>query len=114
MFTCMPFIIYLISIFFWGTYGRCARVHAQERNDKATATTIIVLFLFYPTIVSVIAQSINCVEIEGEFRLFQDYEEICYEGTHLLMILSVSVPGLLAWAIGIPVYALIRLYSNIG
>ena len=51
----------------------------------------------------------NCIEIEGESRLFDDLEEVCYEGNHLLILLTVSFPGLLAWAIGIPVYALIKL-----
>ena len=51
MFTAMPVLIYLFSMLFWAIYGRCKRIHAKERGDKATATAIIVLFLFYPTIV---------------------------------------------------------------
>lgn len=113
MFTCMPLIIQVVSFSFWACYGRCKRINAVERNDKATATSIIVLFLFYPSIVSILAKSINCTEIEGESRLFDDLEEVCYQGTHLLMVLSVAVPGLIAWAIGIPVYALIKLFTNV-
>jgi len=30
------------------------------------------------------------------------------------MLISVSLPGLLAWAIGIPAYALIKLFKNVG
>ena len=30
------------------------------------------------------------------------------------MILVVSVPGLIGWAAGIPIYALIKLYKNVG
>lgn len=86
----------------------------SERSDKSTATTIIVLFLFYPTIVSILAKSINCVKIEGVNRLFDDLEEECYTGMHLLMILTVSTPGLIAWAIGIPLYALWKLQSNMA
>lgn len=51
IFSCMPFIIYGISWLFWAIYGKCKRMHAKERSDKGTATAIIVLFLFYPTIV---------------------------------------------------------------
>lgn len=72
------------------------------------------LFVFYPTIVSILAKSINCVKIEGVNRLFDDLEEECYTGTHLLMILCVSTPGLIAWAIGIPLYALYKLQSNMA
>ena len=42
------------------------------------ATTTIVLFLFYPTIVSILAKSMNCVKIENESRLYDDLEEVCY------------------------------------
>ena len=30
------------------------------------------------------------------------------------MVLTVSVPGLLAWAAGIPIYALVKLFHNVG
>ena len=65
MFTLMPIIIFIVSFSFWIVYGRCKRIHEKERNDKATATAIIVLFLFYPTICAILAKSINCIRIEG-------------------------------------------------
>ena len=80
LFTCMPFIIFAVSTLFWAIYGRCKNVPVQERSDKGTATAIIVLFLFYPTIVTIIAKSANCVVIEGTSRIFDDLEEVCYEG----------------------------------
>ena len=112
LFTCMPFIIFAVSQAFWAIYGRCKNVLPQERNDKGTATAIIVLFLFYPTIVTIIAKSANCIIIEGTSRLYDDLEEECYKGTHLLMLLTVSLPGGIAWVLGIPLYALRKLYSN--
>ena len=114
LFALMPFMIQFFSWLFWVLYGKCKRIHETERRDKGTATAIIVLFLFYPTIVQIIAKSVNCVEIEGEKRLFDDLEELCFEGTHLLIVLTVSLPGLVAWAFGIPVYALVKLFKNVG
>ena len=114
MYACLPFLIYFFSNTFWAIYGRCKRIHEKERGDKATATSIIVLFLFYPTIVSIIGKSLNCIEIEGTRRLFDDLEEECFTGTHLLILLTVSMPGLIAWAAGIPIFALIKLYRNVG
>ena len=107
VFTCLPFIIYIFSFLFWLVYGR--KLKSKDRGDKSTATSIIVLFLFYPTIVSIQAKSLNCIEIEGESRLFDDLEELCYTGTHLIVVLTVALPGLIAWAAGIPIYALIKL-----
>ena len=63
---------------------------------------------------SIIGKSLNCIEIEGVSRLFDDLEEECYTGMHLFMVCTVSLPGLLAWAAGIPVYALVKLFRNVG
>ena len=60
LFTCLPFMIQIFSKSFWACYGRCKRMHENERNDKGTATGIIVLFLFYPTIVKIVAESVSC------------------------------------------------------
>ena len=114
IFTLMPIIIAIGSYFFWIVYARCKHIHEKERNDRAIATAIIVLFLFYPTIVSVLGKSLNCVKIEGTWRLVDDNEEECYTGLHLLMILAVSIPGLILWAAGIPIFAIIKLFKNIG
>ena len=77
------------------------------------ATTIIVAFLFYPTIVKVIAQSMNCTPIDGENRLYEDLEELCLKGAHFWVLILVSIPALLSWAVGIPIYALIKLRKNL-
>lgn len=41
-------------------------------------------------------------------------EEKCYEGTHLLILLAVSLPGLIFWAAGIPAYAMWKLFKNVA
>ena len=45
--------------------------------------------------------------------MVKDMEEICYQGTHFYIMIFVSLPGLLLWAAGIPIFALIRLKKNI-
>ena len=39
-------------------------------------------------------------------RLFNDLEEICYQGQHIVILYTVSLPGLTLWAFGIPLLAL--------
>ena len=108
-FTLLPFMVVIISWAFWFMYGCCKQMGAQERNDKSVATISIVLFLFYPTIVTYLAESVNCAPVEGVMRLYSDLEEQCYTGTHTVMIVLVSMPGLLCWAFGIPLFFLRRL-----
>ena len=77
--------------------------------DKTISTIAIIWFLFYPTIVSYLAASINCTTIEGTSRLYDDLEELCYQGRHAEIIFSVSIPGLILWAFGIPFLGLFML-----
>ena len=67
------------------------------------------LFLFYPTIVSYMAESVNCYRLEGVLRLYNDLEEICYQDSHIWILILVSIPGLILWAFGIPFFALHQL-----
>ena len=46
--------------------------------DKTVATIAIIWFIFYPTIVTYLASSINCTVIEDEARLYDDLEEVCF------------------------------------
>lgn len=74
----MPILVIFLSYGFWFIKGCCSKMTGQQRNDSAIATISIIWSLFYPTIVSYLAQSINCTPIEDEFRLFNDLEEVCY------------------------------------
>ena len=55
----------------------------------------------------------NCTPIDDENRLYEDLEELCFTGIHFWILILVSIPALLSWAVGIPIYALIKLRTNI-
>ena len=115
MYTLLPVIIFLVSYIFWFIYGGACKkpkMDMRSRGDRAFATTIIVLFLFYPTVVSALAQSMNCIDVDGERRLAKDFEEICFQGTHWYMFIFVSLPGLVILAAGIPLLAGFSLKKN--
>ena len=48
------------------------------------------------------ASSINCTDIEGTWRLYDDLEEVCWKGNHLKIVFAISLPGLFLWAFGMP------------
>ena len=108
-FALLPFAIMIISVIFWQMKKCIHRSEEIERRDKTYSTIIIMLFLFYPTIVSYMAESVNCYELEGDMRLYNDLEEKCYQNTHLWILVLVSIPGLVLWALGIPLFALQQL-----
>ena len=49
------------------------------------------------------------MRIEDKMRLYNDLEEICLEGDHVYVTVFIAVPGLILWAIGIPLFFLRRL-----
>ena len=109
-FALLPITIVVISTIFWAIKKFISKFDDIERRDKTYSTIVIILFLIYPTIVSYMAESVNCYELEGEnegfYRLYDDLEEICYRGTHFWIVGFVSIPGLILWAFGIPFFAL--------
>ena len=40
-------------------------------------------------------------------------EEVCFQGSHFWIMIFVSIPALLGWAAGIPIYAGYKLKQNI-
>ena len=113
MYALLPIIILGVSALYWWLHGLCTRMKPTDVVDRINATTIIVTFLFYPTIVKVIAQSMNCYTIDDKPRLFEDLEEVCYTGTHFWIMVLVSIPAIMVWAVGIPIYALLKLKINL-
>ena len=105
-FALLPIGIIIISTVFWAVKAFFQNLHAIERRDKTYTTIVIMLFLFYPTIVSYMAESVNCYRLEGVLRLYNDLEEICYQDSHIWILILVSIPGLILWAFGIPFFAL--------
>ena len=77
----LPVAVIVLSFVFWTVRKCVSRLMTwQEQLDKTVATIAIIWFLFYPTIVSYLASSINCTDIEGNWRLYDDLEEICFLG----------------------------------
>ena len=102
-FTALPFAAIVLSFIFW-TLRRLnsADITWQGQLDKTVATIAIIWFLFYPTIVSYLASSVNCTDVEGQWRLYDDLEEICFKGKHSNVTAAISIPGLILWAFGMP------------
>ena len=105
-FNLIPFVIVIISVVFWAIKKAINKFSNKERKDKTYSTIIIMLFLFYPTIVSYLAESMNCYELEGVSRLYNDLEEVCWQNNHLMIVITVTLPGLFLWSLGIPFFAL--------
>ena len=50
--------------------------------------------------------------MDGETRVKNDLEILCYRGSHTLWALGVALPALIVWGLGIPTFALFLLLKE--
>lgn len=108
----LPGLIVSISVLFWGFIG-------AKRNDfsimrkQMVSTIIILLFLAHPNIVQAMFSMLSCTEIDpGESWLVADPSIRCWQGEHLFYTLTIAIPGVAAWCLGIPTIALLLVVTN--
>ncbi|CDW85402.1 UNKNOWN [Stylonychia lemnae] len=83
MFGMLPFLLMLISSLFWFLLY-------HKSSDKEIRLT-------------------NCVDIDGDSRVKNDLEILCYTGEHNIWSMAVGLPSLIVWGLGIPLFAYILL-----
>ncbi len=49
----------------------------------------------------------NCIDIDGESRMKNDLEVVCYKGAHYIWTMFVALPSIVVWGLGIPFFAFI-------
>jgi len=67
-------------------------------------TIFITLYLFYPMLTQVSFNVFGCTEIEGKKYVTLDTDIECYGKTHVLWICLLSVPFIVIYVFGIPVF----------
>ena len=54
----------------------------------------------------------SCLNIDGELRLKNDLEIKCYKGTHGIWAFGIALPALIAWGMGIPLFAFFLMHQK--
>ena len=125
----IPILVIVVSFIFWHIRFLIESRHLKFedlsdrfeirelrniRDSKVTTTNIVILFLIHPTIVRVMFDMLNWDTIEGETRLVKDINTIWYKGSHLYMVIFLTIPSIIVWGFGIPISAvrLLRLSKD--
>ncbi|CDW88760.1 UNKNOWN [Stylonychia lemnae] len=91
MFGILPFLLMLISSLFWFIlYHKPSDKHI--RKTKSISSIVLLLFLVHPNIVKSVFNSFNCIDIDGDSRLKNDLEILCYSGQHNIWSFGVGFP----------------------
>ena len=76
---------------------------------RIRASSVALLYLVWPTLVSRSFEVFACVSVcdEGSGFLKLDLEERCFEGRHALFAWALGLPMILLFVVGLPVGALV-------
>ena len=97
-------VVYLIAII---------RHDKGHFRTKLIGDFSIVLYWWYPYIVEyIVLEMINCKQLSDSPVLFRDMDEQCYQGTHLLLVILVTVPSIFVYMLLIP-YLLVTRMSKL-
>ncbi len=124
----LPWIMMLLSWIFWRVIGLCHGRNWTYRGgddrspslqDGCIATIVFLFYLLYPTLCKSAFTLINCVGVGASLEdkvnnqyLLVDLQEPCYRGRHWEWIVMSTIPQILLYVIGLPLFALFIIHRN--
>ena len=100
----------MVSFGFWYLYKAVRGVaRTGQVAGKAMSTLVIVLFLIHPNIVQYMFFNFKCLDVDGDSRVQDDLEIVCWSTSHKMYSLFVAVPSMIVWGLGIPFFAFLLL-----
>mmetsp|Transcript_42221 Transcript_42221/g.40447 ORF Transcript_42221/g.40447 Transcript_42221/m.40447 type:complete len:136 (+) Transcript_42221:241-648(+) len=107
----LPVALTFFGLVYWLIVSAIKRSLYSLRS-QLISTVVVLLFLIHPTINNMMFSAFNCMDVVGISRLIPDITEECFTGDHLVYAFGVAFMGVLIWAIGIPLFALVLLLKN--
>lgn len=97
----LPIGLVVLSFIFWGLFMILAK---KKRFPMGPAITSILVpfYTVHPHIVNGLYRNFRCVDVDGTYRLEDDYEVECWSGDHSFWTYTVVIPALIVWGIGVP------------
>ena len=98
---------------FWFTMGFFCFKKTKIIIRNFTLSTVVLLYILHPALVSIGLGLFNCYELDdGEFWLVKDMQVRCWDARHYKWALSIGLPMLLIWGIGLPCAGFFVLRAN--
>ena len=116
-------ILMIALLFLLTTISRCLQrtckrpgTNFAENNnkgkDKIVCISVVSFWLFQPDICHILFASLSCTTIQGQPRLLNDLDIVCWKGNHQTFINFVTIPGVLVYVIILPAYLFSVVYKN--
>ena len=81
-------------------------------HNRAILSWVVLLYLSYPTMVKQGFAMLACERVGDNFWLAADLQEPCVKGRHLAYTLTVCLPQILLYVLGLPLAATLLLHRN--
>jgi hypothetical protein len=78
----------------------------------ARVAGVLIAFLLHPTLSQKAMQMFDCTELNDEWYVSQQMDEMCWSSTHIMWSILVGIPLVVLYAIGIPLYGFYILYMH--
>ena len=115
-----PLVFILLSVLFWIIYFKLRSrevVNNKNFSNQAIATIVIICFNLQPNIIKSCFELFQCKNLYRTDTPIQfltsDYDLQCWTSEHMLWINSLSIPALVVWGLGLPVFVFYILRRNI-
>tara|TARA_A100001015_G_C15029318_1_gene732257 strand:+ start:2215 stop:3351 length:1137 start_codon:yes stop_codon:yes gene_type:complete len=117
----LPFICMALSALFWTVVAikncclRCICKRKREKFnacDKFTTTTVILLYLLYPTLCKSTFSLVACKPVGKKLYLQMDLDLPCYEKEHMGWLYALFFPSIFIYILGLPMLSTCMLRCN--
>lgn len=87
--------------------------YAASVADKTVLTSVLLNFVFYPTLVTSILSIFSCVTVGTEEQyLMADLQESCFMGRHKTYVIALGLPQIILYMIGLPLISTLVVGRN--
>ncbi|CDW79545.1 UNKNOWN [Stylonychia lemnae] len=107
----LPFLLAIICYLIWNIYSYLMK-NLVEVGGKIMSSLVILLFLVHPSLVTFSFNDFKCKEVDGQLRVYDDLEIICWSPEHTFYSYFVALPCIIVWGLGIPFFALVILIKQ--
>lgn len=105
----VPGVMMLLCVLFW----MCVSWKVERAAQKLVATLVLVIFVLHTSITKAMFSIFTCRELlPGEFWLVSNISIRCWDRDHVQGILTLAIPGIIMWVVGLPTLCLIVLIAG--
>ena len=117
----LPMVCFICSAVFWTLVAmkkciqRCLKKGPPEKYgsfDKFVSTTVIMLYLLYPTLCKSTFSLVACKPVGKNQYLQMDLDTPCYQAEHFAWLFRLFFPSLFCYVLGLPIVSTLMLRCN--